>query len=93
MENWIYVYFLAINIFAFSLIGGDKRQARRAGSRISEAALLSLAAAGGSPGVWAGMYCFRHKTKHRAFTLGVPALLALQVAAAVLLYLRLRGLI
>ena len=85
------LYFIFVNILAFGLMGDDKGRAQRAQGRISEGALLALAAAGGSPGVWAGMYCFRHKTRHRAFTLGVPALLALQLLAAALLWLRLSG--
>ena len=48
---------------------------------LEETALL--AAAGGSAGVALGMLEFRHKTKHRTFTLGVPAILLAQAALAV----------
>ena len=42
--------------------------------------LLFLAAAGGSAGALLAMYGFRHKTKHRKFTAGVPAILCAQIA-------------
>jgi len=51
--------------------------------RTPEATLLLLAALGGSIGALAAMYLFRHKTLHRKFTIGVPMILAAQVALAV----------
>ena len=42
-------------------------------------ALLLLAAAGGSIGALLGMKVFHHKTLHKAFQLGVPLILALQI--------------
>ena len=48
--------------------------------------LLSLL--GGSVGSLAGMYTFRHKTRHLKFVLGMPLILILHLAAAgVLLYM------
>ena len=41
------------------------------------------AAIGGSIGALAGMYTFRHKTLHRKFTIGIPLILAAQIAAVV----------
>lgn len=35
--------------------------------------------AGGSIAALVGMYVFRHKTKHKKYTLGVPAILIVQV--------------
>ena len=57
--------------------GKRPRHARR---RTPEATLLLLAALGGSPGALLAMHLFRHKTRHRKFTLGVPAILAAQLA-------------
>lgn len=53
--------------------------------RIPERTLFLLAALGGSPGVLAGMYLFRHKTKHKSFVFGVPLILAVQIALVWLL--------
>ncbi|MBQ5341076.1 MAG: DUF1294 domain-containing protein, partial [Oscillospiraceae bacterium] len=52
----------------------------------SEKALFLLAAGGGSIGSIAGMFTFRHKTKHLSFRIGFPAILILQCAAAYFLW-------
>lgn len=59
----------------------DKRKAQKKLWRIPESTLLLTAAIGGSIGSLAGMYTFRHKTRHLKFTLGVPAILILQLIA------------
>ena len=51
--------------------------------RSPEATLLLLAALGGSIGALLAMRVFRHKTLHRKFRYGVPAILLVQIAAAV----------
>lgn len=71
---------LLLNAAAFLLMRIDKEKARRRRWRIPEATLFTLAALGGSPGILAGMYVFHHKTRHRSFTWGVPAILVLQIA-------------
>lgn len=74
----ILLYLLGINLAAFLLFGADKKRACRREWRISENTLLAVAAAGGSAGALAGMFWFRHKTRHRKFTLGLPLILAAQ---------------
>lgn len=81
----IWIYLAAANAVAFAVYGADKRRARRGLWRVPEATLLLLAALGGSVGALAGMYLFRHKTRKPKFFLGVPAILAAQLAAAYLL--------
>ncbi len=68
-------------------MGIDKRKAQRSAYRIPEATLFTIAIMGGSLGSVLGMYLFRHKTKHWYFKLGMPIILVLQVALAVLLIL------
>lgn len=80
--NFFLIYLLIINACAFMLMLADKVRARKKLWRIPEATLLTAAALGGSIGALAGMYTFRHKTRHPKFTLGVPAILILQLAAA-----------
>ena len=46
----LWYYLIGINLLAFSLMGLDKRQARRGGRRVRERTLLLAAAAGGSVG-------------------------------------------
>ena len=75
-------YLAAVNLFAFCLMGTDKSRARRHAWRIPEKALFLAALLGGSVGALAGMYGFHHKTKHWYFVVGMPAILAAQLALA-----------
>lgn len=83
MLKFLIVYLLLINAAAFFLMLADKQKAKKNLWRIPEATLMLSAALGGSVGTLAGMYTFRHKTKHIKFTLGVPAILIGQIALAV----------
>lgn len=78
-------YLLAVNALAFALMGADKAKARRGAWRIPEKVLFLSALAGGSVGAIAGMFAFRHKTKHLRFVLGLPAILLAQLLAAALI--------
>ncbi len=74
-------YFVITNIAGFLLMGIDKWKARRGAFRIPESTLFIIALIGGSIGTIAGMYLFRHKTRHWYFVYGMPAILLLQIAA------------
>lgn len=73
------VYLLEINAVAFVLGTVDKVCARKNAWRVPEATLLLSAALGGSVGLLLAMALFRHKTKHKKFTIGVPLILAAQI--------------
>ena len=77
-------YLIIINLLGFALMAADKKRAREGRRRVRERTLLLFAALGGSAGVLLGMIELRHKTLHRKFTVGVPAILMAQVALAVL---------
>lgn len=79
------LYLILINAAAFALMLVDKRRAQKKQWRIPEATLMLSAALGGSVGALAGMYFFRHKTRHIKFTLGIPLILLLQLLVAVFL--------
>ena len=81
---WI-PYLILMNAAAFLLMLVDKQKAKKKKWRIPEATLMGVAALGGSVGALAGMYTFRHKTKHAKFTVGIPVILILQIALAVFL--------
>ncbi len=69
-----------INLAAFLLMWSDKRRAKRPGARrIRERTLFLSALLGGSAGAVAGMWLFRHKTRHWYFVWGMPAILAVQL--------------
>lgn len=83
MSEWVLPFLiltLAMSAVAFVAYGFDKRRARRGGRRVPERTLQGLAAAGGWPGALAGRRFFRHKTRKRAFSLGLYAITALHLA-------------
>ena len=75
----IAIYLLAINVATFVTYGIDKWKAKKAKWRIREASLLLLAVLGGSVGAWLGMRVWHHKTQHKKFKYGVPALIVVQL--------------
>ncbi|CAM4270464.1 uncharacterized membrane protein YsdA (DUF1294 family) [Paenibacillus endophyticus] len=72
-------YLLVINVYTFSLMGMDKKSARKQRRRVPEQKLFLLSAAGGAIGTWLAMKAWRHKTKHRSFTVGIPFLFGLNI--------------
>ncbi len=84
--KYLILYFLIINALGFLLMLVDKYKARKNKWRIPEATLMGVAALGGSIGSLLGMYTVRHKTKHPKFTIGIPLILIVQLAAACLVY-------
>lgn len=83
---WLISYAVVMNIIAFIVMGIDKWKAKKRAWRIPEATLFILAATGGSIGAIAGMYTFRHKTKHTSFVWGMPAILVVQILLIALLF-------
>lgn len=81
--KYLLLYLLLMNAAAFVLMLVDKQKARKKRRRIPEATLMLSALLGGSIGALCGMYTFRHKTRHPKFTVGIPAILILQAAAAI----------
>ena len=73
MKSILLTAWLAMNIFTFSLYGAG---------RISEKTLLTCTWLFGGVGALIGMRVFRHKTKHRAFTVSAPIAAAISIAAA-----------
>lgn len=83
----VLIYLAVINSVTFFLYGIDKWKAKRSKWRVPESTLLWWAAFGGSIGALAGMKTWRHKTQHKKFKYGVPAILIAQLAlVGVLIY-------
>ncbi|MBO4808789.1 MAG: DUF1294 domain-containing protein [Lachnospiraceae bacterium] len=80
------VYLVIINIVGFAMMGIDKKKAKKRSFRIPEASLFIIAVIGGSLGSIAGMYFFKHKTRHWYFVYGMPAILVLHIILALVLY-------
>lgn len=85
MEELI-IYILIINVVSFCASGLDKSAAIHNRRRIPEKTLFFLAAIGGSVGIYASMFLFRHKTKHISFMLGIPVIILIQIALVYFLY-------
>ena len=79
------IYLVVTNVLGVAVMWSDKRRARLHRWRIPEKVLFGVSLLGGSAGTWAGMYLFRHKTKHWHFVVGMPLILVCQAALAIYL--------
>jgi uncharacterized membrane protein YsdA (DUF1294 family) len=57
----------------------DKQRAIHKEWRIPEKTLLGVSIFGGAVGMLLGMSSFKHKTKHKKFTIGVPFILLMHI--------------
>ena len=89
--QYILFYLGAISLIAIILTLRDKSAAKNQKWRIKERSLLIVAALGGSVAMIVTMRAIRHKTRRAKFMVGIPVIIALQVAAA-LAFLWWRGL-
>ena len=83
MTPW-QIAWLVIAVVAVFVTVYDKLAAKRGGPRMPEAWLFLLALAGGAAPMYATMLCIRHKTRHKRFMLGLPAILLVQLAVFLL---------
>ena len=81
----ILLYLVMINIIGFFMMWSDKRKAKKGKWRIPEQTLFVVTALGGGIGTIAGMYTFRHKTQKIKFTIGLPALVILEIILVIYL--------
>lgn len=82
------IYITLVSVITFIVFGIDKLKAKKSWWRIPESTLMVLAVIGGSIGALLGMYVFHHKTLHKKFTIGIPVILILQIAAAAFIFIR-----
>lgn len=81
------IYLLLINALGLGIMLFDKIMAKNNGRRIPEASLLGIAAIGGSLGCLVAMYLVHHKTRHRKFRWGLPAMLVVHIALIIIIIL------
>ena len=76
------------NLYAFILMGIDKRKAIKDVRRIPEKTLLAACGLFAAAGGLIGMHVFHHKTRKLKFKLGVPLMLIAQagILAALMIY-------
>ena len=85
MEKIVAGYLVACNLLGLFLMKLDKEKAKKHLWRIPEKMFFLVSLIGGSIGTWAGMYLFRHKTRHWYFVVGMPLILILQICIAALI--------
>lgn len=86
LTSILLIYLATINVVSFFTYGIDKLKARKDKWRIPEATLLWMAVLGGSIGAWLGMKAWHHKTLHKKFKFGVPAILIIQLALVLFIW-------
>ena len=79
MDQFTVIYLVAVNFMGVIFMGIDKKHARLRGVRFPEKLLLLLAVIGASPGIYAAMWIFTHKTRKKIFLFGIPLIMALQL--------------
>ncbi len=93
IEKIIIGYVIVINVITLMMYSIDKWKAQHSKWRIPEATLLIMAAVGGSIGAWTSIKLFHHKTLHKKFKYGVPAIFLIQLGIVVFVYLKTNNLV
>jgi uncharacterized membrane protein YsdA (DUF1294 family) len=79
-----WLYLAIISLIAVIVTCYDKIAAKRfPGHRTREKTLFLLSALGGSVAMFVTMQIIHHKTKHKSFMIGIPLIIAAQVALIV----------
>lgn len=84
--NGALLYILIISVIGSLLMMVDKGRAINGKSRISEKTLLTTGALGGAFVMLMVSRLIRHKTKKAKFTLGLPAMAIVHIAAVIFLF-------
>ena len=92
MNTYIYIgiiaYIVIISIIGWILPIVDKKRAQKDEWRIRERTLFIVSALGGSLAMYLSMKKYRHKTKHKRFMIGIPAIMIMQcILITVLIYI------
>lgn len=72
------IYLVIANLYGLIIMYQDKQKSKKKQWRVPEGRLFIIALLFGSVGIWAGMYLFRHKTRHWKFVIGVPVIIIAQ---------------
>ncbi len=83
-----YLWLALISLIAIVVTIYDKFAAKRLpGRRTPEKTLFIIAGLGGSIAMYAMMQLIRHKTQHKSFMIGIPLIIAGQIAVIAALIL------
>ena len=89
LQRIVLFWLLLVNLIGGAVAATDKWKAQHDRRRVPERTLFLFCLLGGCPGVYLSMRLCRHKTRHKRFMLGIPAIFVLQIviSAAVYYYL------
>ena len=79
----IALWLAVISVITAAVTVADKLKAKRGSRRIPEKTLFALALLGGGVAEYFTMRLIRHKTLHKSFMLGLPAIIILQLVFTV----------
>lgn len=82
---WIIGYVLFLNVYLYWIMGKDKQSAKSGQTRVPERHIFIFSILGGAIGTYLAMYHYRHKTKHKSFTIGIPIIIAIQLIIVILI--------
>ncbi len=86
--KFLLIYAVIINIAGLAVMGIDKKKAIDGAWRIPEKTLFLFSILGGSLGTMAGMFLFRHKTRHWYFVAGMPLIFLIHLVLIWLVFIR-----
>lgn len=91
--EWGLFYLIVISVVGCVVTVYDKICAKRNKWRIPEKTLFLLSAIGGGLSVYLTMLTIRHKTKHKRFMIGIPAIITLELllVISILLWVKTNG--
>ncbi len=76
---YAFIWFAFISLITSVITAADKAFAKKKKRRIPEVTLFSLAVLGGAVAEYITMKLIRHKTRHKSFMLGLPAIILFQL--------------
>ncbi|MDO5124504.1 MAG: DUF1294 domain-containing protein [Eubacteriales bacterium] len=81
--EWFILYLALVSVISICVTVYDKIAAKKNIWRVSEKALLTISALGGSVSMFTTMLVIRHKTRHIKFMLGIPLIMLCQIIICV----------
>lgn len=75
----VLIFFGAVWLISVILTIADKLQAKHGGRRVPERTLIILGLIGGALPMYLTMRAIRHKTLHKKFMIGLPAIMILHI--------------
>ena len=80
--------FICMAVLGCGMTVYDKYAAKHKKRRVPERTLLLVAACGGALPMFIVMQLIRHKTRHKKFMIGLPALFLIQAAGVLCFYFK-----